>query len=239
MVHPKPKDDEQQKVWDRLVEDKLTIPDTWEVRLSGGQDKHEAWTELIKERKLGGLAYLRNLRNMIQAKVSDEIISEGLKDINVSKVLPFRFITAAKYAPNLEKDLESLMIKGLNQQIKLSGKTILIVDVSGSMYSSPISNYSEMDRAHAACSLAILTRELCEDIKIYATAGNDGTEIHQTELIPSRHGFALSDKIYSMCRPLGGGGIFLTPVLRWIKEREEKADRIIVITDEQDCARSN
>ena len=239
MVHPKPKDDDQQKVWDRLVEDKLTIPDTWEVRLSGGQDKHEAWIELIKERKLGGLAYLRNLRNMIQAKVSDEIISEGLKDINVSKVLPFRFITAAKYAPNLEKDLESLMIKGLNQQIKLSGKTILIVDVSGSMYGSSISNYSEMDRAHAACSLAILTRELCEDIKIYATAGNDSTEIHQTEMIPSRHGFALSDKIYSMCKPLGGGGIFLTPVLRWIKEREEKADRIIVITDEQDCARSN
>jgi hypothetical protein len=35
---------------------------------------------------------------------------------------------------------------------------------------------------------------------------------------------------------LGGGGIFLNPVMKWIKEREKDADRIVVITDEQDCA---
>jgi hypothetical protein len=35
---------------------------------------------------------------------------------------------------------------------------------------------------------------------------------------------------------IGGGGIFLKQVIDYVrKEEKEKADRIIVITDEQDC----
>jgi hypothetical protein len=93
-----------------------------------------------------------------------------------------------------------------------------------------------MDRANVACSLAIPAREMCESISIYATAGSDGAREHQTELVPSRHGFALSDAIYKMCHPLGGGGIFLIQCMDYIEKKETKSiDRVIVITDEQDC----
>jgi hypothetical protein len=104
------------------------------------------------------------------------------------------------------------------------------------MYGAKISEKSEIDRAKAACALAVLVRELCEIPVIYATAGNDHTRIHKTQLVPSRRGFALSDAIYGMKDPLGGGGIFLEQVMNYVKDHEKTADRIIVITDEQDCS---
>lgn len=67
MVHAKPKDDEQAALWKRLVDGQLATPDTWEVALSGGADKREAFERLISEGKLGYMALLRNLRNMHQA----------------------------------------------------------------------------------------------------------------------------------------------------------------------------
>ena len=121
-------------------------------------------------------------------------------------------------------------------QVTLYGKTVVVVDVSGSMYGSKLSEKSELDRAKAASALGAIMRELCEDPVIYATAGNDHTRIHQTKEIPGRHGFALSDAIFAQCEPLGGGGIFLTPVCRFISSREKDVARTVVISDEQDCA---
>jgi len=236
LTHPTPKDDEQAALWKRLIDGKMKTPDTWETALSGGESKKETFERLMSEGKLGGLAFLRNLRNISEAGVDRSLIDEYAETANFSRVLPFRFLVAAAKAPSLEATIEKGLFRATADRPKLPGKTILIVDVSGSMYGGRLSKYSELDRAHVACSLAVLMRELCEDVRIYATAGNDMTRIHQTAEVPARRGFALSDKIYSMCRPLGGGGIFLTPVLRWVKEKEKTADRIVVITDEQDCA---
>lgn len=46
---------------------------------------------------------------------------------------------------------------------------------------------------------------------------------------------ALVDAIYGMCQPLGGGGIFLNQVMRFLEPKHPNVDRVIVITDEQDC----
>jgi hypothetical protein len=48
---------------------------------------------------------------------------------------------------------------------------------------------------------------------------------------------ALVDAIYNLCHPLGGGGIFLKQVCDFIDGAEKNIERLIVITDEQDCAR--
>jgi len=108
--------------------------------------------------------------------------------------------------------------------------------VSGSMYGCSVSKNSDMNMALAACAVGAIGRELCEQVSVYATAGNDYTQVHKTELVPARHGMSLVDAIYSMCRPLGGGGIFLNQVCNFVKLQEENADRTIVITDEQDCS---
>ncbi len=235
LSHAKPKDKEQEEVWKKLIAGTLEPPDTWEVALSAaGKDKKEIWERLLAEKKLGALALLRNLRNMKQANVDKTIILNALESIKVERVLPFRFISAARYAPQWEPQLEEAMMKCLSAQEKLPGKTILIIDVSGSM-NSALSSKSELTRIDAACALSILVREVCESVSIYATAGNDHTRIHATALVPARHGVALRDTIYNQASKLKGGGIFLTQCLNYIQPLEKTADRMIVFTDEQDC----
>lgn len=235
LSHSKPKNEEQEALYKRLIDGTLATPDTWEVEISSSKDKKASWTRLLTEKKLGGLALLRNLRNMKEAKVDMTLVNSSIEAMDTSKVLPFRFISAAVHAPDAEPSIEVAMLKGLSQRPKLTGKTILIVDVSGSMYGAKISAKSKVNRAKTACGLGILIRELCEYPVIYATGGSDSGRVHATVKVPSRRGFALSDAIYNQRVPLGGGGIFLTQVMDYVKKHEESADRIIVITDEQDC----
>jgi hypothetical protein len=229
---------EQAKLWKRLVDGKLATPDTWEVALSAATDKKAEWTRLLREDKLGALALLRNLRNMEQAGVDQSLVKEALVNADVSRVLPFRFVAAATAAPKFENELDQLLVKSAQQLPKLPGKTILIVDVSGSMYGhGNISKRSDMTRVEAAGALAAIARESCEDVSIYATAGDDYARRHKTALVPPRHGMALVEKFkrQGFAGELGGGGIFLKQVLDYVFEKEKHADRIIVFTDEQDC----
>src|SRR6201997_1638530 len=133
LCHAKPRDDKQAGVWKKLIWGRLAVPDMWEVALSSGADKREAWTRLLAENKLGALALLRNLRNMKEAGVEEQLVLSTLRSANTQRVLPFRFLAAARYAPQWEGALEQLMLKSAAEQEKLSGKTILLVDVSGSM----------------------------------------------------------------------------------------------------------
>lgn len=235
LVHPNPPTKELAKLYKKLANNKLEAAETWEKKASSGESQDKVFTKLIKNKELGALAMLRNLRNMKASGVSDDVIKLGLKNMNVERVLPFRFITAAKYAPEFEPELEEAMFKVLHGMPKLKGKTILIEDVSGSM-GCPLSSKSEMSRIDAAAALAVLAREVCEEVKIYATAGNDGTRIHKTGLLPARHGFALIEAFHKAESQLGGGGIFLTQVMDYVFDKEKDADRIIVFTDEQDTS---
>lgn len=236
ILRPKPDNDVESALWGRLVKGELKTPDTWEVELSAGKDKKETFERLMAENKLGTLAFLRNLRNMDQAGVPIEVVSEYAATAKVDRIIPFQFISAAKASPRFEAIVEHMMFRCLADQPKLAGKTILVVDTSGSM-SSQLSIKSQMSRMDVAASLAILARELCDNPVIYCTAGDDYKRIHATVNVPARRGFALSDycKYENIYKQIGGGGIFLTQCLESIKEKEKTADRIIVLTDEQDC----
>ena len=189
LCHPKPKDEEQSKTWKRLLNGTLPTPDTWEVALSRGDDKKEAWTRLLKENKLGAMALLMNLRNMEAVSVNRQLIRDALFNMNVKRLLPYRFITAARMAPHFEPELEHAMLKALATHSKMPGHTVLLVDVSGSM-DARLSKRSETTRLDAACGLAVLLREICEEVDIYSFS----TKLVQ---IPNRHGFALRDAIYN------------------------------------------
>src|SRR5215472_10219232 len=218
LSHAKPVDAAQAELWKRLVEGELATPDTWEVALSSGADKRQAWERLLAENKLGALALLRNLRNMTEAKVSEHAIRDGLARMRTERVLPFRFIAAARYAPQWETELEQAMFRSLEGQARLPGKTILLVDVSGSM-DAPLSRRSEMRRNDAAYGLAVLLREIA-DVSVYSFSD-------ELARVPSRRGFALRDAINSSQRH---SGTYLGKAMNAI---EEKYDRLIVITDEQ------
>jgi hypothetical protein len=244
LTHPKPENKDQEKLWKKLiggycskcwkredkhenikshkfVEAKLETPDTWEVALSAseGENKKESWERLLREEKLGALALLRNLRNFKLCGVDENLVRKALAQMKVERVLPYRFITAAKYAPNLEPELEQAMLKALDIKGKIGGKTVLLVDVSGSM-DAAIGGKTEVTRIDAACGLAILAREMFKDVEVY-TFSND------LKQVPTRRGFALRDAVKNS---QSHQGTYLKGALERITV---PYDRIIVFTDEQ------
>lgn len=222
LVHPKPISKEQAETWKKLVDGKLESPDTWEVALSAskGENKKEHWERLLKENKLGGMALLRNLRNMKQADVNAQLVKEALTTMKTNRILPFRFIAAAKHAVQWESYIETAMLRSMQEQPKLKGHTLILVDVSGSM-SWELSGKSEMQRKDAACGVAMCAREMCESVDVW-------TFSEHVVQVPSRHGFALRDAIW---RSQSNSGTYLGKALK--KTNKENYDRLIVISDEQ------
>src|SRR5450755_2034380 len=221
LAHAKPRDEAQAEVWKRLIAGELGSPDTWEVALSSGADKREAWERLLREQKLGALALLRNLRNMREVKVEESLVLAALASMSRARVLPFRFLAAARYAPQWEEALEFAMLKCVAEQEKLPGKTIVLVDISGSM-TAPLSRRSEMLRTDAAYGLAVLLREIGEKVGVYSFS-DDLVEV------PARRGFALRDAIDASQRH---NSTQLGKAVESLNQNE-KYDRLIVITDEQ------
>jgi hypothetical protein len=234
LCHARPVDEAQAALWKRLVDNQLATPDTWEVALSAagrGEDagKRAVWERLLTDRKLGALALLRNLRNLHQAGVSEELVLAALAALKTDRVLPFRFLAAARSAPQWEQPLEAAMFRSLETRslegraASLPGHTVLLVDVSGSM-EAPLSRRSEMRRTDAAYGLAILLREIAEKVSIYTFSDH-------AKLVPSRRGMALRDAL-EHSQP--HSGTMLGAALNHV-EADCRAgyDRLVVITDEQ------
>ena len=236
LVHPKANDEVQSAMWKRLIEGNLKTPDTWEVGLSaakGVDEKCQVWVDLINRNKLGALAVLKNLRNMQEVGVPRDLIAKAITEANPSMLLPINFFSAAKHAPDYTRQIEQLMFNCAGQYKKLPGWTIMVIDVSGSM-GQKVSNKSDFSRMDAGAAMAVLAAEMCENVIIYATAGNDRTHVHSTKKITPHRGFALAKEITK--DTLGGGGIFTRQCIDYIRSQEkENPDRIIVFSDSQDC----
>src|SRR5215469_10998044 len=221
LCHAKPRDAAQAGVWKKLIWGRLATPDTWEVALSSGASQREAWQRLLAENKLGALALLRNLRNMKEAGVEEDLVLAALRSVKTERVLPFGFLAAARYAPQWEEALERAMLTSVTGHEKLPGKTIVLVDVSGSM-TAPLSRCSEMQRTDAAYGLAVLLREIGEKVAVFSFSD-------ALVEVPARRGFALRDAIDASQRHNS------TQLGKAVTELNAKHgyDRLIVITDEQ------
>jgi len=230
MVHAKPKDEEQAKTWKQLVDGTLPAPDTWEVALSAGADKAATFTRLMSEGKLGYMALLRNLRNMEQAGVSEDLVAQHLlAGAKTTKALPFRYVAAARAVPSWQSNIERAMLLAMEDMPRMEGKTVLLVDVSGSM-DSKLSEKSDLSGMDAACALAILLAGICSDLKIYTFSN----EVVKVKLAENKKGMALADEI-NQSQP--HRGTYLGKALKQLKtkmaENKRKIERLIVITDEQ------
>lgn len=219
MVHPQPKDEAQAALFKRLADGQLATPDTWEVALSAadGLSKQEKWERLLVEDKLGALALIRNLRNMEQAGVDPDLIRSALAETNARRVLPFRFIAAARHAPRWEAELEQKLFQSV-VDVVLDGNTVVLVDVSGSM-DSRLSAKSDMNRLDAACGVAMVAREICDPVRVF-------TFSDRLVEVPARRGFALRDAIVNS-QP--HRSTLLGEAIKGLPAYE----RLIVITDEQ------
>lgn len=219
LVHPKPASDEQAALWKSIIDGTLASPDTWEVALSGGADKKETFERLLREGNLGYLALLRNLRNMAEAGCDTTLVRDAiLARKGAHNVLPFRFIAAARAAPQFEPALDEALMGQIESLPVLSGKTVILVDVSGSM-SERLSGKSDLTRMDAAAALASIVPG---DVRVFSFS-------HQLVECPPRRGMAGVDTII---RSQQHGGTYLGGALLTLNQMVPY-DRIIVVTDEQ------
>ena len=237
LCRPKPENQYEQTLFKKIADRTLATPETWEVLLSTGKDKKKSWTKLITEGKIGGLAMLRNIANMRKANVDKKVINKGLEKLKSSMLMPLDFLKANEMNPEFSRQIEDAMISSYANLPKLKGKTLFIVDVSGSMQVS-ISAKSDFSRYDAACAMAMLAANQCEDYEIVCTAGNDYSHTGAHEHIPyPQKGFGIFKQIHATNKNIGGGGIFTRQCLEWCNDKfkGQKFDRIIVFSDSQDC----
>lgn len=235
MCHPTPKTKEQEVLFKKIANQTLEKPNTWEVRLSSGEDKKSVWTDLINTRKIGGLAMLRNIRNMMKADVNKLVIEEGISKLSSSMLLPLDFIKASYESPEFKRQLEVAMKNSYSRLPRIPGKSLIIIDVSGSM-DFYLSGKSSFTRIIAASALAILAINQCEDVEIVCTGGTAYHPKHFHIKYPAM-GFDLIEQIKKSREFTGYGGIYTRDCLDWCRKlfSGEEIDRIIVFSDSQDC----
>ena len=236
LSHAKPKNEERAKLYKKIAEKKLVTPDTWETAISAAgsdQEKKKAeWQRLLdntlnmdhKERdgRLGYMALLRNLRNMLQVGLNRAQIGAAVVARRDSQlVLPFRYIAAARAAKELEPFIDTAFQASVKELIPLKGTTAVLVDVSGSM-DSPLSSKSDLTRIDAACALAVLIQG---DKRIFSFSD-------RTVEVPARAGMAGIDAIKDSQRH---SSTRMSEAINFVNANV-KHDRLIVISDEQAMA---
>jgi 60 kDa SS-A/Ro ribonucleoprotein len=218
LTHPKPIGKGQSEVYKQVLDRTLPTPDIWEVELSKSTDKKFSWERLLRDNRLGGLALLRNLRNMEQAGVEPGLIQDAILRNEFWYVLPFRFTAAARYVPRYEAALDAALCKSITKLPAFTGRTAVMVDVSGSM-DEKLSGKSDLTRKDAAATLASIINAV--DLRVFTFAN------HLME-VPARRGMAGVDVIQKS----QSGGTRLFDAVHTINQKVPY-DRLICITDEQ------
>lgn len=132
-------------------------------------------------------------------------------------MFPFRYVAAARACPQMEPYLDQALSEAISELPPLPGKTIVLVDVSGSM-AEKLSGKSDMTRMDAAAALASLING---DLRVFSFS-NALVEV------PPRRGMAGVDAILKSQQH---GGTALAGAVQAINALPH--DRLIVVTDEQ------
>ena len=177
LVHPKAKDAAQQEVFNKIVNNTLQTPYTWETELSAlGQLKYadaeakaeafrNKWEELIDSNKLGYMALLRNLRNIQQAGVSYthlqkvcDTLSSAEKVAN-AKQFPFRYLAAyrellAAAAETKPAGLTAKLNALLNGSKGYTGMLLDALDLAVQASAINIKGFASETRVLLACDVS-------------------------------------------------------------------------------------
>lgn len=234
LTHAKPKNTEQDKLFNEIITDTLPVAERWETELSANGNNAATWEKLIAENKVGYMAMLRNLRNILNANPSnlDKVLAK-LADKNAvlkSKQLPFRFFSAYREVAGLTActskvldALETAIEYSVENLPKLKGKTVIAIDTSGSM-ANKISAKSTVYCYDIARLLAVLASKICDEYIIY-TFNNNLKRV----TFSSRGGIidtALNIHVD------GGSTNCALPMLEMIN-KGIKADRLIMLSDNE------
>lgn len=229
LCRPRPQTSKQEGMFKRCLENCLETPLTWESELSANGNNTETWEKLIDSGKVGYMALLRNLRNIIKANPSNiQTVYDIIQDperVRKSKQLPFRFYSAYKAVSDIAGSkvfdaLEAALESSVDNMPKLPGTTVIAVDISGSM-GSPVSSNSEVKCYEIAMLLGLLANRICDNSIFYTFNGNINKEMVSSKC-------SILEKVSAT--NCNGGTNMSLPFQKMINDKI-KADRIIVLSD--------
>lgn len=248
LTHPKAVSDEVSATLKKVLDDNLPVPLTWETELSAKGNTKEVWESLISANAIPYMAMLRNLKNMASKKVDLTPVLAKLSDpeqVKKSRQLPFRFYSAYRtlkneglMTPEIHKALEKALVSSIGNLEKISGRTLIALDVSGSM-SQPISKKSDVCCCDIGAVLAALSTHLCEDATVcsFDYAGgwyNSSKKGYRIEK------FGKYDSVLAIADKLSfhGGGTDLSLPMKWALNEDgskdiKPFDRVIYISDNE------
>ncbi|NBA75631.1 TROVE domain-containing protein [Emticicia sp. ODNR4P] len=254
LVHPKPKDLTQQVVFDKITQNTLSTPYTWETELSAlgqlhfGSEKAKnkafraKWEELILSKKVGYMALLRNLRNMLECNISDECLDMVLSylseenAVRTAKQLPFRYWSAYRELSNITDGRVTKVIDALEKAMLLSAQNIkgfendtrvvLACDVSGSMQQR-LSAKSSLMYYDIGLLLAMLLQSRCKNV-VTGMFGDTWKVIQ----MPSK---SILSNVAAFHQREGEVGYSTNAhlVIEDLLKREYQADKVMIFTDTQ------
>ena len=155
---------------------------------------------------------------MDQAGVDEALVKDAiLARRGAERVLPFRYVAAARAAPRFEPWLDQALAETVLEGAVFDGRTIILVDVSGSM-DARLSARSDLTRMDAAATLASIVPG---EVRVF-------TFSNAVKEVPPRRGMAGIDVVV---RSQPHGGTELGKAIEKINALAH--DRLIVVTDEQ------
>ena len=239
LCHPKPIK-EKEKLFKQIADDTLPVPYTWETELSkdDGRSKKEKWQELIASKKVGYMAQLRNLRNMLEENIDNiQIVLDNLSNKEAvwkSRQLPFRFFSAYKAVGDVGAFKASAVMECLEEAMKHSTQNIkgfdsntnvlIACDMSGSM-TAMLSPKSKIHYYDIGLVLGMLLQSRCKSV-ITGIFGEDWkvVQLPRTNILANTH--KLSNMEGEVGHSTNG-----YKAIRWLNENNKIADKVFLFTD--------
>ncbi|MCQ2287707.1 MAG: TROVE domain-containing protein [Muribaculaceae bacterium] len=252
LVHPKAKDESQQELFNKIADKALSVPYTWETELSAlGLEKFEnneakkaafgnKWTELITSGKLGYMALLRNLRNILETGVDDNTVKQVAKrianvlEVKKAKQFPFRYLSAYKELKKVVSTNTSLMLSALEDAAVASAagipgfgnesRVMIACDMSGSMQ-CPLSGNSKVQYYEVGNMLAMLLQSRCEKV-VSGIFADDWKVVNLPQNNVLSNTYAIGKRIGEV-----GYGTYGGKPLEWIIKEKIVVDKVMFFTD--------
>jgi hypothetical protein len=261
-------DGQKIKVIDAIMNGVTVSADTWEVAQSeAGQEvakavkegkisqkeaeqvladaKNDNWESLLAENKLGILAAIRNLRNMLKNPKKDVIdkvcalISDGDK-IRAGKIMPYQIdyayeVTKLEFGNTMEgRQVLNALLKGYEMSIPnlaeaLPGRTCVMVDCSGSM--STRCYQSGKERSYIQTTAAEKAGLIAATI-----AKATGADVVRFGSRAEFYPYDPNNSVFSLGRAIGNdnmGGTSIPSAFELIRSSKKKYDRIILLSDNE------
>lgn len=252
LVHPKAKDEAQQQIFDRIASNTLQTAYTWETELSstgqqwaaGDEEAKQAafrerWEILVRSGKVGYMALLRNLRNLLNADVSEEVlemVAQRIADpeqVKRSRQFPFRFYAAYRELEKVSHTGVAAFLQALDDAMTASAANItgfapedhvaIFTDVSGSMHSN-LSKRSSMQYYEVGLVLSALFRRT---VKL-AYTGLFGEDFEMVQVNPNN---GVLSNVRRLSQVNVGHSTNGYKAIKHLLENEIITDKVLIFTD--------